>query len=347
MSLKPLKILILSHSFYPHIGGIEVNSEIFAECFTEAGHIVRLITWSNTLAEKDYSYTVLRSPGFIMLAQQHAWSDVVFENNPCLRLSWPNIFFSRPSVIVLNTWIARIDGSVGIQDVLKKLWLKRAKEVISVSNAVRLRCWPSATVIGNPYRASKFRLMADVSRDRDFIFLGRLVSDKGADQAIHAIAQLLNEGEDSPVLAGTSLTIVGDGPELENLKRLTSKLRINKHIHFTGSLEGDDLVTCLNRHKFLLVPSLWEEPFGNVVLEGMACGCLPIASNGGGLPDAVGKAGITFQRGNLKDLIECMSSVLRNPEKEQRLRNESKSHLLQHHPELVSRRYLEVIESVV
>jgi glycosyltransferase involved in cell wall biosynthesis len=344
-----LNILLLSHSFFPSIGGIEVNSELFAEAFTEAGHSVRLLTWSNDPVKKDYPYSVIRNPGMIKLLQQYDWADVVFENNPCLRLAWPNLFFRRPSIIVLNTWIARSDGSSGYQDIIKRIWLKRAQKVISVSNAIRVRCWPDSIVILNPYRFKKFRIIPSIKRNTDFVFLGRLVSDKGADQAIYAIHRLLTRGiiGDESNSQNIHLTIIGDGPERENLLCLASNLKVEKYIRFAGRLEGDALAKCLNHHKFLLVPSLWEEPFGNVVLEGMACGCLPIVSDGGGLPEAVGDAGIIFKRGNIDELVKSMISVLGDSGKESLYRSAAENHLTKHHPGVVSKQYLEVIESVI
>src|SRR5690606_40338743 len=96
--------------------------------------------------------------------------------------------------------------------------------------------------------------------------------------------------------SGFRLTIIGDGPEAPVLKALAVKYGLEHKVDFKGSLQGKELVDCLNQHKLILVPSRWEEPFGNVALEGMACGCIPVVSDGGGLAEAVGHAGLTFQR---------------------------------------------------
>src|SRR4051812_33559136 len=109
----PLKILFLSHKFYPDIGGIEINSEILAYAFSEAGHDVHLLTWSTDSTTKVFPFVVMRNPGKRALFQEHAWADIVFENNPCLRLAWPALLFGRPSVIALNTWVSRSDGKIG------------------------------------------------------------------------------------------------------------------------------------------------------------------------------------------------------------------------------------------
>lgn len=340
------KILFLSHKFHPDIGGIEINSEILANAFHQAGHQVKLITWSEDFTAKGFAFPVIRKPGVNVLLREHRWADIVFENNPSLRLSWPAIFFRKPLVIALRTWLNRVDGKTGWQDIIKNIWLMRASAVIAVSRAVSERCWPAATVIGNPYRIQTFKILADVPRIYDFVFLGRLVSDKGADLTIEAMASLLSLKQDGKtIFPNLSLTIVGDGPEREKLQELSESLGLGGHIKFQGTLSGDQLVHCLNVHRYILIPSVWEEPFGNVALEGMACGCIPIVSDGGGLPDAVGKAGLVFKRGNLADFVSCIREILINSTLKKQLLKAAANHLADHHPEQVSRRYLEVIET--
>jgi glycosyltransferase involved in cell wall biosynthesis len=340
-----LKILFLSHYFYPQVGGIESNSELLARAFTEAGHEVHLLTWSADNTGRSFPYHITRNPGNIQLLRAHQWAELVFENNPCFRLGWPGIFFRRPTVIAINTWITRVNGTVSLRDKIKtKRWLGRCTRVIAVSNAIRKACWPAATVIRNPYRADDFAIEPSVHRDADFVFLGRLVSDKGANQAIEAIYRIRQfmqrKGKSGhyPVL-----TIIGDGPERRSLEEQVAGLSLEDGVVFTGSLQGEPLKKMLNRHRYILVPSAWEEPFGNVVLEGMACGCLPIVSDGGGLPEAIGKAGLIFRRNNMDSLVNCIRRVLESPALERLLRDAAPMHLAAHLPHIVAKKYLQVI----
>jgi glycosyltransferase involved in cell wall biosynthesis len=332
-----MKILFITHKFYPDIGGIEVNSEILALAFHNAGHEVRLITWTANNGEKTFPFTVIRQPKTAELFKEHRYADVVYENNPSLRLSWPAIFFNKSHVIALRTWINRMDGSIAWQDRLKQNWLKRATAVIAISEAVRKRCWKDAIVIGNPYRYHLFKILPEINRDKDFVFMGRLVSDKGADVAIKALHELGDKSK--------KLTIIGTGPEQGKLIALVAELELTQQVEFPGSLSGEALVNCLNHHQFLLVPSTWEEPFGNVALEGMACGCLPIVSNGGGLPDAVGNAGLVVDRGSYKALSEGINLLLQDQALEKQLRNAAQTHLKEHHPQIIADKYLDVIEN--
>jgi glycosyltransferase involved in cell wall biosynthesis len=341
------KIVLLSHQFYPKIGGIETVSEFLADSMYCAGYEVRLLTWSTDNTGKVFNYEVVRKPNFLQLIRQIAWADVVFENNPCMRLAWPNLFYNRPTIIALHTWISRVNGKLSIQDFIKLRWIKRAKFVISCSKAVQQRCWRSSLVIENSYKEELFRVVSTVPRTLDFVFLGRLVSDKGADMAIRALHTLLQALENKPRIANVSLTIIGEGVERDALEQLVKELQLQKNVVFKGTLIGEQLVQCLNQHRFLLVPSMWQEPFGLVVLEGMACGCIPIVSDSGGLPEAIGHAGLIFKRGDINSLVNCMITILQNKELEERIRIKAPSHLAAHTTKKVSEKYLSVLETVI
>lgn len=337
-----LKILVLSHRFYPDIGGIEANSEILATGFSQADHEVRLLTWTKSTGDRAFPFQIIRNPSVLRRIKELYWADVVFENNPCFRLAWPGILFKKPTVIALNTWVP---VQKNLQGRLKRRWLKRAKQIIAVSHAVRRRSWLGAVVIRNPYNVAEFVRDTAISKTKDFVFLGRLVSDKGAALAVEAL-HILVEKDRSKNIA-LSLTVIGDGPERQHLQAMVSDLGLDAQVQFTGSLRGPELANQLNQHRYILVPSVWEEPFGNVVLEGLACGCLPIASNGGGLPDAVGKAGLLFPRGDVAALASCMQTAVEDKTAHKHLHEAAPQHLANHHPDNVTRQYLAVLQQAV
>jgi glycosyltransferase involved in cell wall biosynthesis len=341
-----MKILLISYKFFPDVGGIEVNSELLADYFVKFGAEVCVVTTSGLdgINTRDFPYNVLRNPGKMELIKVHRWADVVFENNPSLNLSWPLAFINRPHYIALNTWVSRIDDSIAFQDKVKLQWLKKANAVIAVSDKVRELTFKNAIVIGNPYRDNLF-ININTQKTKDFVFLGRLVSDKGVDMAIDLLYNLHNDAIFNK--REFTLTIIGDGPERNTLQQKCDEYKLNNYITFTGTLRGQELVDCLNKHKYLLAPSRWREPFGNIALEGMACGCLPIVSNGGGLTDAVGNAGVVFERNNLQSLTEKVKEVLLNPEMELALRNNFEMHLANHKPEHVAKKYYEIIKNIV
>lgn len=334
-----MNILLLSYKFSPDVGGIEVNSELLANYFTRFGATVHVVTTTQRDDSREFSFKVLRKPSFITLFKEYLWADVVFENNPVLHLSWPITFFRKPHVVAIRTWISRMDGSSAIQDKIKKNWVKRADSVIAVSKAIEEHVSGRTCVIGNPYRSDLFVDLPDIPRDRDFVYIGRLVSDKGVDMAVELI-KLLHIRKKMI----TTLTVIGDGPDMSYLKELVDKYELSEYIRFSGILRGNDLVQCINEHRYVLVPSRWKEPFGNVALEGMACGCIPIVSDGGGLPDAVGNAGVVFERNDVESLYEKALFLLENPGYEADLKQKLESQLDIHKPEKVAGMYYDVIK---
>jgi glycosyltransferase involved in cell wall biosynthesis len=301
--------------------------------------VVKVVTWTADSGQKQFGYDVIRNPSFKDLYKLFQWSEIVYENNPVLKMSWLNIIFRRPRVVAIRTWIRRMDDKKSLTDWLKKLWVNNATAVIAISEAVKKDSCKKAIVIGNPYRSDLFKSNNDnVVRDKNFLFLGRLVSDKGADMCIELVHQLKEKyGQEY------SLSIVGDGCEIGALQNMSKKYKLEKNINFCGFLKGEDLVNILNQHRFLLVPSRWEEPFGNVVLEGMACGCIPIVSNGGGLPDAVGNAGVVFKRNSVEEFVSETHTILSNSEEQKELIKRATKHLENHTETVIGQRYFDVI----
>ena len=66
-----------------------------------------------------------------------------------------------------------------------------------------------------------------------------------------------------------------------------------------------------------VVPSIWPEPFGQVVVEPMACGKSVIASAVGGIPDIVvdGESGLLVEPGDVSALQEALRVLLLDPAK--------------------------------
>jgi len=215
-----------------------------------------------------------------------------------------------------HTWIARMDGTLAAVDRLK-LWAIRRAANVAVSKVIAAKLGVKARVIPNPYRDEVFRRTNMGTRDGDFMFLGRLVSDKGADLLLEALGMLKARA-----------TIVGEGPERQALEAQARRLGID--VKFTGSRRGEELAAMLNNHRV-------------VALEAMACGCVPVVAAAGGLPEAVGDAGVTFEKGDARALAECLAGLLGDEARLEELRRRAPAHLERHRAAVVAGQYLEVI----
>lgn len=335
-----MRVLLTSHRFHPNLGGIESMGRMLAEGFAARGHEVVVATGSTANAPDDFAYRLLRRPNAGALLAAFRWCDVLLQNNVGLRTAWPLLLVRRPWVVAHHTWIARVDGELAWRDRLKLRILRRSTG-ISISRAIAAQIDQPTTLIGNTYQETVFTENPEAVRDRDIVFLGRLVSDKGPQLPLQALKRLCERG------LSPSLTYIGVGPEQAALESMTRTLGLNDQVRFVGALSGAPLAAELNRHKLMVVPSIWKEPFGIVALEGAACGCVVVGSAGGGLADAIGPCGPVFANGDVEALSLELFKLLESPAYRQTFRVGAAAHLREHGSQRVVSRYLEVLERAV
>ena len=335
-----MKILFSSYVFDPSVGGLESVSKVLATKFAEAGNKVHVITETAGGNIGDANYSLTRRPGLIELMRLLRWSDVFFQNNVSLQSLIPALFSRKPTLIVHQTWLQNASGRVGWQNRVKQALLPFATNV-AISRAVASHLNAPSRVIGNPYDNGNFRLLQEPARDRTIAFLGRLVSDKGADVLLRAISLLSADG------LRPDVAVIGKGPEEQNLRELSRNLGLDGQLTFAGEITGPALAEYLNHYRFLVIPSRWPEPFGVVALEGIACGCVIVGSEAGGLKEAIGGCGVTFQNGNAQELAKRLKDLLLNQAMEAKLREPASEHLKRFQADEVAAAYLDVIRRMV
>jgi len=329
-----VKILISSHAFAPSIGGIETVSGLLAAEFVQLGHEVTVVTQTPNEGAENLSYPVIRQPSVGELWRVIKWCDIFWHSNLSLRTIWPAFLLRKPIVITHHGSYCRPPSGIDLIQRLKHGIVERTTSV-AISRAVAACFKTDSVVIPSPYDARKFVSRAPGSeRSGDLIFLGRLVSEKGVDVLLQALA-FLHRGGLSP-----SLTIVGSGPELFGMQEMTARLGLSEQVTFAGPKGGAELVSLLQEHKILVIPSRYDEPFGVVALEGIACGCIPVGSSGGGLPEAIGPCGVTFPNGDAGALGQLLEKLLGSPDERQRLVANAPQHLEKFRSSVVAAAYI-------
>lgn len=313
---------------------------ILAQEFVRSGHEVKVVSTTPASQEKAFLFEVIRNPSPWQLWRLTRWCDLFFQANVSLKGIWPLLLLSRPYAVTHQGWYANLNGRMNWRGRLK-FFVTRFAHNISASHAVADHVPSPSTVIPNPYLEDVFFLRKDVARERDLVFLGRLVSDKGADLLLEALARLKAEG------VTPSLTIVGSGPEEPFLRKQVRELAIGDQVDFVGQKTGDDLAEVLNAHRILVAPSRVREGFGVVALEGIACGCVVIGSDGGGLKDAIGPCGLTFPSGDVEAVTAAVSKLLTDPDHLTLYQDKAAEHLRRHTGAEVAKAYLKVFQHVV
>lgn len=336
-----MRIVISSHAFAPSVGGIETVGALLALEFVNLGHEVIVVTQTPGKDSEPREYRVIRQPSAIQLWRAVSWGNIFWHNNLSIRTIWPSVLLRRPLAITHHGSYCRQPIGPDLVQRVKHMVVGRTTS-IAVSKAVANCFHTPSTVIPNPYDARAFRPPTkDTERSQDLVFVGRLITEKGVDLLLQALHWLRSRR------VFPSLTIIGNGPERAKLERLTARLGLFEQVSFAGAKRGEELVNLLHRHKILVVPSRYNEPFGIVAVEGIACGCVVVASSGGGLPEAIGPCGITFPNGDVEAMGQTLEKLLLRPDERQHLLGGAASHLSKFEPATVAQTYLNLFQSLL
>lgn len=333
-----MRILVYSPVFAPSVGGLEFMADVLASEFVELKQEVVVVTTTADPAGTRFPYRVARSPSARGLVGLFRWSDVVLQMNMSLRGLWPFALVRRPLVVGHNGFYRRDLGRLGIRDRLK-YWVARFVTNVACSEAVKADLPAGTVVIGNAYNDAVFT-RGSGRPERDVVFVGRLVSEKGADLLLESLAELHESG------LRPTLTIVGFGPEENRLRVLCDERRLRDTVNFHGRAGGAELAQLLQRHRIMVVPSR-NEGFGVVALEGIASGCVVVGSDAGGLPEAIGACGKLFPNGNSAELARILAALLRDESMCEEFRKGRDRHLARFSRRNVALGYLAVLEGAV
>jgi len=241
----------------------------------------------------------------------------------------PQQFFPIPPL-----WLtSRIKGKpivMVIHDVYRDVWLQKYRvkghlmalfekailrlpsaRIITVSNSTREKLLANGIpenvikIIPNGVNVDEYdKIKVRKSSKPRITYLGRLFWSKNIDDLIVAFSKLDFDAE---------LFIIGEGPEMENLKNLAEKLGLKNRITFTGYVDDKKKVEILKSSWVLVLPSS-TEGFGIAVIEAWASRTAVIVSNISALYELVedGKTGLLFKLRDTNMLGSKLEQVLKD-----------------------------------
>lgn len=144
----------------------------------------------------------------------------------------------------------------------------------------------------------------------NILYSGQVTRIKGIHILINAFKQLKHKH--------IMLHIAGRGNYVEKLKEMAGS---DSRIVFHGFKQWDELRALYKKANFTVVPSIWYEPFGNIIIESYKYGTPVVASRIGGIPEIVEDSynGLLFEAGNVNQLRKIMESLIENPTELERL----------------------------
>lgn len=145
------------------------------------------------------------------------------------------------------------------------------------------------------------------ARDGYALFIGRLSAEKGVAQLVEAWALMQRKDK--------KLVIAGDGPERPRLEKMAREKGLS-NVTFLGFVPAAQQWGVWANAAFSLVPSIWLEPFGMVVLESWANGRAMIANRIGALPELIehGRTGLLAEPFDSESMARQISHAFDSPD---------------------------------
>ncbi|NNE37481.1 MAG: glycosyltransferase [Gammaproteobacteria bacterium] len=238
--------------------------------------------------------------------------------------------------------------------ILKRWTINQCREFCVVSQAMERKA-ASLGIIGDQIHVMPmgvdfdklFRPVPGIQRkQRQIIFVGRLVEKKGVDILINSFAEV------SRTLPGCNLQIIGDGPKRPELEKLMKELGLEENVLFSGSVNHHALPKYYSSASLAIVPSIVaasgdQEGLGLVSLEAMGCGCAVIASSLEAIGDVIDNdTGVLVNPGDSSELSRAIIDLLNDPQKRMKLAQQGQEKARQLFSwEVSGGRYLELIRA--
>jgi glycogen synthase len=340
MSNSSLKVLILANSFYPSIGGYEGFCRFLAEGLATRFDVSVVTDTAAATEPAQRNFRIFRAPTSTEMHQIVKEANLIILNSVSLKYVGVVISaLSRVIVIHHSGYKEYSSWRNLVLEQVKRLICIGFRLNICVSQYVASRIPGRKIVIHNSYDDSLF-FDEERVRPKSILFVGRLVTEKGARMLLGALQRIRTQAVD------WTLTVIGDGPERGILEDFVSLAGLTDAVTFLGWLQHEAVANEMKTHSILAIPSL-HEPFGIVALEGLACGCKVVHSDCEGLKEACGGFGIAFKAGDERELAEgLLKAIALTEDRIIKGQPELVEFLIKHSNQRVLNKYLEVISGL-
>ncbi len=337
-----MKVAICTRSFRPEIGGLGTVAHSYATGFIENGWEPVVVTHSSAPAGYDaqFGYRVVRRPGFREFRRTLRGCDgVVFVHQSIVYILW-SLFIGKPIVSTIHGHVGKGQTLQGkATSLVFELHLRLRPCSALISEAVRSPATRFAPVIGNPYDPEVFHLPTAPPEPGTIIFSGRLTRAKGIFHLTEALRLLRLRRSPQKV------TFLGSGPDESELRNAVARAGLAESATFITHSEPHAVAQLLGRHQIAAIPSDWDEPFGLAALEAIACGCYVVAFPDGGLPFAVGEAGLLTADKSPAALADGIQRLLTDEALRKRIDENRRPHLERFSRRAIVARLIEMLRT--
>lgn len=319
-----MKIAVLAHIRHPvaepFMGGMESHCHTLVRALERRGHSVTLFAAGGSKAadmrpicaqpyEATLPWTIWRGTPELAAFQHAAFSRAWREIAHAKQAGPFDVVHNNSLYPAVIAWAAR-DGVPLVtsqhvppfgqmRDQVTASFGDNSRQV-TVTSAHQLELW-SDTPVANLSVVHNGIDIAEWSygggKNDRFVWSGRITETKGLREAVQAARQ-----------TGAKLDIIGTTEDREYFGAYVAPF-LGDDIRYLGHLSGPPLMQAIGSAKAAIVTPMWDEPFGLVAAEALACGTPVIAFDRGAMREVVGDCGVIVSAADVQGLAKAMAGA--------------------------------------
>jgi glycosyltransferase involved in cell wall biosynthesis len=279
----------MGHAVTVLASGDSHTSAKLAKCVPKAIRTLRLARIPKTRVALNYqglakAIEIINNGNFDIVHNHFGWPLLLFEN-----------LINCPIVTTLHGTLA---------EATEKLMYDQYREsfYISISDSQR-RHGPNLNYLVTVYNGIDVDAFAYSAKPGSYLaFLGRISPEKGPAYAI----EIAKKTSQKLIIAAKI-----DPVDEQYFTEFVEPLIDGDQISFIGEIDHQAKVDLLKNARALLSPLQWDEPFGLVNIEAMACGTPVVAINRGSMPEIIVNKKTGYLCSNIDEMIDSMSRINR------------------------------------
>lgn len=310
---RSLRILMVATEAPPVHGGIARIVGYLRDGFQERGHHIDVLAYPEVgrlvFGELRLSGLIFKLPQLLRRINEY---DVIHVHGTTPTVSDVVLLFARlRGLYPLVIYTHHMDLDFKPVGFLNRVYNRLHHRLSARADAVIASTQDNLRLLGDQYRGLVIPLGIDLEhfntngqKDPRFtvLFIGQFRPYKGVNVLLQAMSQV----------TGARLLLAGQGPEEETYRSLGAELGLDVEFHI--GVDDDQLLQLYQRAHAVVIPSVSRlEAFGLALVEGMAAGCVPIASDLPGVREVVGQTGFLFPAGDANQLAGILCGLRDNP----------------------------------
>ena len=220
-----------------------------------------------------------------------------------------------PITLFLHNDPQTMKGSKSVKD--RQNILEKCEAVFCVSEFIKSKFLEGISIktekVHILYNGVDRKIKKFPIKKKEILFVGRLVSEKGADLYVQTLRSIASNFPDWNFGLIGSFRLGEHKNTNSYAHRVIKNFKeIGSQAFFYGFKNQEFVEEKMKTASIIVIPSIWEEPFGLVAAEAMSNGISIIASKVGGMPEIIGDNGVLIENINYKKLRKNLIELLKD-----------------------------------